>query len=177
MPDPQTGQATVQQNPNALGAAWLVKSVEFKDGPAAIMQSLSSFNPAETAILDQKDKNNLSTIQYDSTASIQLLKNDNDAAQYKYKSSTDQFAVFSEIFYDAGWKAFIDGKESTILQTNYVLRGMKIPAGEHMIEFKFEPDSYAIGSKAAVGSSIIIWLLLLGAIITSFKKPKTNNAS
>jgi len=58
-----------------------------------------------------------------------------------------------------------------------VLRGMKIPAGEHMIEFKFEPDSYAIGSKAAVGSSIIIWLLLFGAIITSFKKPKTNNAS
>ena len=177
MPDPQTGQATVQQNPNALGAAWLVKSVEFKDGPAAIMQSLSSFNPAETAILDQKDKNNLSTIQYDSTASIQLLKNDNDAAQYKYKASTDQFAVFSEIFYDAGWKAFIDGKESTILQTNYVLRGMKIPAGEHMIEFKFEPASYAIGSKAAVGSSIIIWLLLFGAIITGFKKPKTNNAS
>jgi hypothetical protein len=46
-----------------------------------------------------------------------------------------------------------------------------------MIEFKFEPASYAIGSKAAVGSSIIIWLLLFGAIITGFKKPKTNNAS
>jgi hypothetical protein len=177
MPDPQTGQATVQQNPNALGAAWLVKSVEFKDGPASVMKSLTDFNPAETALLDQKDRTRIGAFQYDSTASIQLLKNENDAAQYKYKASTDQFAVFSEIFYDAGWKAFIDGKESTILQTNYVLRGMKIPAGEHMIEFKFEPDSYAIGSKAAVGSSIIIWLLLFGAIITSFKKPKTNNAS
>ncbi|OYW80046.1 MAG: hypothetical protein B7Z27_04470 [Sphingobacteriia bacterium 32-37-4] len=173
MPDPQTGQATVQQNPNALGAAWLVKSVEYKEGPAAIMKSISDFNPSETALLDQKDKTRIGVIQYDSTASIQLLKNENDAATYKYKSSVNQFAVFSEVFYDAGWKAFIDGKESAILQTNYVLRGMEIPAGEHTIEFKFEPASYAIGSKAAVGSSVIIWLLLLGSIITSFKKTKT----
>ena len=173
MPDPQTGQAIVQQNPNALGAAWLVKSVEFKDGPAAIMKSISDFNPSETALLDQKDKTRIGAIQYDSTASIQLLKNENDAATYQYKSSTNQFAVFSEVFYDAGWKAFIDGKETAILQTNYVLRGMEIPAGEHTIEFKFEPASYAIGSKAAVGSSIIIWLLLLGAIVTGFKKTKT----
>ncbi|MBA4260339.1 MAG: hypothetical protein C0446_14345, partial [Chitinophaga sp.] len=173
MPDQQTGQATVQQNPNALGAAWLVKSVEFKDGPAAIMQSLTNFNPAETALLDQKDKTRIGAIQYDSTASIQLLINENDAAKYQYKSSSNQFAVFSEVFYDAGWKAYIDGKESAILQTNYVLRGMEIPAGNHTIEFKFEPASYAIGSKAAVGSSIIIWLLLLGAIVTGFKKTKT----
>ena len=137
------------------------------------MQSLSSFNPAETALLDQKDKTRIGPIQFDSTASIQLLNNENDAAQYQYKSSSNQFAVFSEVFYDAGWKAYIDGKESAILQTNYVLRGMEIPAGNHTIEFKFEPASYAIGSKAAVGSSIIIWLLLLGAIITGFKKTKT----
>jgi hypothetical protein len=173
MPDPQTGQATVQQNPNALGAVWLVKQVEFKDGPAAIMQTLNSFNPAETALLDQKDKTRIGPIQFDSTASIQLLNNENDAARYQYKSSSNQFAVFSEVFYDAGWKAYIDGKESAILQTNYVLRGMEIPAGNHTIEFKFEPASYAIGSKAAVGSSIIIWLLLLGAIINGFKKTKT----
>lgn len=173
MPDPQTGQATVQQNPNALGAAWLVRSVEFKEGPGAIMKSISDFNPSETALLDVKDKSRIGSIQYDSTANIQLLKNENDMATYQYQSNSNQYAVFSEVFYDAGWKAFIDGKEAAILQTNYVLRGMEIPAGAHTIEFKFEPASYAIGSKAAIGSSIAIWLLLIGAIANGFKKTKS----
>lgn len=170
MPDPQTGQAMVQENPNALGAAWLVKSISFKNGPAEIMKSISDFNPSETAILDTKDQTRVGAIQYDSTARIQLIKNENDAATYQFSASKPQFAVFSEIFYDAGWKAFVDGKESAILQTNYVLRGMEVPAGSHTIEFKFEPASYAIGSKAAVGSSILIWLLLLGAIISPLRK-------
>lgn len=170
VPDPQTGQAMVQQNPNALGAAWLVKSVSFKNGPAEIMKSISDFNPSETAILDTKDQTRVGTIKYDSTARIQLIQNENDAATYQFTANQPQFAVFSEIFYDAGWKAYIDGKESAILQTNYVLRGMEIPAGAHKIEFKFEPASYAIGSKAAVGSSILIWLLLLGAIISPLRK-------
>lgn len=172
VPDQQNGQPTVQQNPEALGTAWLVKSLRFKETPSAIMDELSTFNPAETAVLYQKDQNAIGAIQYDSTASIQLVKAENDQMSYAFNASANQFAVFSEVFYDAGWKAYVDGKETPIFQTNYVLRGIQVPAGKHNIEFKFEPASYSVGLKAAMGSSAIIWLLLLGAVVSAFRKPK-----
>jgi len=172
VPDQQSGQPSVQQNPQALGAAWLVKSLQFKESPVAIMDELSNFNPSETAVLYQKDKTAISAIQYDSTASIQLVKAENDQMSYAFNAATNQFAVFSEVFYDAGWKAYVDDKETPIFQTNYVLRGIQIPAGKHNIEFRFEPASYSVGSKAAIGSSVIIWLLLIGALAGAFRKPK-----
>ena len=91
---------------------------------------------------------------------------------YASNASTNQFAVFSEVFYDAGWKAYVDDKETPIFQTNYVLRGIQVPAGKHSIQFRFEPASYSIGLKAAMGSSSIIWLLLLGATVGAIRKPK-----
>lgn len=172
VPDQQNGQPSVQQNPQALGAAWLVKSLQYKESPAAIMNELSTFNPAETAVLYQKDQSAIGSIKYDSTASIQLVKAENDQMSYQFNGTGNQFAVFSEVFYDAGWKAYVDEKETPIFQTNYVLRGIQIPAGKHTIQFKFEPASYAVGLKAAIGSSVIIWLLLLGALVGAFRKPK-----
>ena len=71
----------------------------------------------------------------DSTASIKLIKNDNDIITYQSGSKTNQFAVFGEIYYDRGWKAYIDDKEVPIVQTNYVLRGLAVPAGNHAIRF------------------------------------------
>jgi uncharacterized membrane protein YfhO len=81
--------------------------------------------------------------------------------------------VFSEIFYDRGWKAYIDGKESNIIQTNYVLRGLIVPSGNHKITFEFKPASFYNSSKAALISSVLVWLLLIAAIAQSFRKEKT----
>ena len=172
VPDQQSGQPMVQQNPEALGTAWLVKSIQFKETPSAIMDELSSFNPSETAVLYQKDQSAIGAIQYDSTASIQLVNAENDKMSYSFNAATNQFAVFSEVFYDAGWKAYVDDKETPIFQTNYVLRGIQVPAGKHQIQFRFEPASYSVGLKAAIGSSVIIWLLLLGAVVGAIRKPK-----
>lgn len=90
--------------------------------------------------------------------------------KYTSKSSRESVIVFSEIYYQPGWDAFIDGKKADHFRCNYILRGMRVPAGEHQIEFKFEPQSYFAGEKVAYGSSAIILLLALGLVYRDRRK-------
>jgi uncharacterized membrane protein YfhO len=92
--------------------------------------------------------------------------------QLKYTSnnSNEGFAVFSEMYYKNGWKATIDGKDTTIFRVNYVLRGLQIPAGKHKIEFKFEPEVIKTGSTITLFSFIGMVLLLCGGIYFEKKK-------
>ena len=69
-------------------------------------------------------------------------------------------AVFSEIYYKDGWNAYIDGVKSDYFRVNYVLRGMSIPAGKHIVEFKFEPSVFVNGERISLASSIILLLIL-----------------
>jgi uncharacterized membrane protein YfhO len=108
----------------------------------------------------------------DSSATIKLDKNDNDVLSYSFNATTDQFAVFSEVYYDRGWKAFIDGKEAPIVKTNYVLRGLYVPAGSHKIEFRFEPQSYIMGSRITSISQIILVAVFLIALYMEFRRRK-----
>jgi hypothetical protein len=169
----QNGQQVVQQNPNALGAAWFVKGITYEKNNAAVMNALSDFNPKDTALLDESYRSkNLVSSGADSTASIRLVYNDNDIIEYQSTSKNTEFAVFSEIYYDAGWIATIDGKEAPIIRTNYVLRGLQVPAGNHRIVFEFKPASYYRGNTAAIGASAVIWLMLIGAVVSALRKPK-----
>lgn len=167
-------QLMVQQNPEALGACWFVKSLDYKKTPAEVMKALTNFNPKDTAIIEESLKQNLAANPVkDSAAYIKLVYNDNDIIEYKSSSKSPEFAVFSEVYYDAGWVATIDGKESPIIRTNYVLRGLQVPAGDHKIVFEFKPVSFYNSSKAAIGASAIIWLLLLGSAVISIRKSKS----
>ena len=91
--------------------------------------------------------------------------------KYVSNNSKEGFAVFSEMYYENGWKATVDGNEAKIFQVNYVLRGIQIPAGKHTIEFKFEPQVVKTGSTIALISSIGI-LLLIGAGVYFERKKK-----
>lgn len=158
-------------NPQALGNVWFVKGVEYKKGPNEVMNQLSNFNPKDTAILEERDKSNdLNLIKYDSTATINLIENKNDLILYGSSSNEKQFAVFSEVYYKLGWKAYIDEVETPILKTNYVLRGLIVPAGKHTIRFEFKPSSIQLAQNASAAGSIILWGLLIGFIIKIFKK-------
>ena len=106
----------------------------------------------------------------DSTAKIQLIENLNDKITYKFSSKTNQFAVFSEIYYDKGWNVFVDGNPSDYIRVDYVLRGMSVPAGEHTIEWRFEPKSYELGNTITIWSSILGYLLLIIAGVVSYRK-------
>ncbi|MBX2930490.1 MAG: YfhO family protein [Chitinophagaceae bacterium] len=175
LPNNGTGSPGVQQNFDALGAAWFVKAVKFEKDAVSIMNGLTNFNPRDTALVNEKDKDKLTLSNtFDTAATIQLIKNDNDFIEYQSNSNTNQFAVFSEVFYDAGWVAKIDDKEMPIVATNYVLRGLSIPTGQHKITFEFKPASYYNTVKLSIATSAIIWLLLIGAIVLYIRnKEKT----
>ena len=157
-------------NPDALGNAWFVKGIEFKKGPRAVMDHLSFFNPKDTAVMDEQDKiADLDGLQVDSNASIQLVQNKNDEITYKAKTNAKQLAVFSEIYYKDGWKAYIDDKETPIVKANYVLRGLVVPAGEHTIKFEFKPASITSARQIASVASILLWLSLVTMIAFGIK--------
>lgn len=173
----QQNQLMVQQNPSALGPCWFVKAIDYKKGPAEAMKALNSFNPKDTAVVEEQYKNNIPFQPVaDSSASISLIKNDNDIITYKSSAKTNQFAVFSEIYYDRGWKAYIDNKEAPIVKTDYALRGVAIPAGNHDIRFEFKPASYYNSTTIAIIGSALGWIVISGAVAQAFIKRKKMKA-
>ncbi len=163
---------TAQQNPNAMGNAWFVKTIKWVDSPNEEILSLADTDLNTTAIINSDLKNSelvVSKVQ-DSTASIELISQQPNELVYKTTSSKEQFAVFSEMYYGNGWNADVDGNGTPHYNVNYVLRGMQIPAGEHTITFKFEPQVIKTGSSIALASSILLGLLTLAGIYFSFKK-------
>ena len=88
------------------------------------------------------------------------------------KLTSDQLAVFSEIYYNKGWNAYIDGQAKPYVRANYVLRAMVVPAGSHKIEFKFEPQSYVTGEKVSLAGSVLLLLIIVAALYFEFRKKK-----
>ena len=134
------------------------------------MECLDSFNPATTSIIDKRFDNYISQFKLDPTSSIRLIQEKYKPNHLVYETkniNSDQLAVFSEIYYDKGWNAYIDGKKAPYFRSNYVLRAMMIPSGTEKVEFKFEPETYQIGERVSLTSSVIL-LLLLGFV--SFKE-------
>ena len=165
----------VQKNDSALGPCWLVKQVVFVKNMDEEMKALDNFNPKDTAFVEEIYKDAVPFMpEPDSSATITLLKNDNDLLTYESNSSRNQFAVFSEIYYKSGWKAFVDEKEIPVVKVNYVLRGLALPPGKHAIRFSFEPAGYFTGKKLNTIFTVILALLLAGAIlirVTKLRKP------
>ena len=89
---------------------------------------------------------------------------------YTSKSQSDQLAVFSEMYYHNDWVAYIDGKEVPHLRANYILRSLPIPAGEHKVEFKFEPKMMAIGDTISISVFVLIMLALAYGIYSEWKQ-------
>jgi hypothetical protein len=173
LPPTQQGESvSLRLNDQALGAAWFVKEVKPLSTPAQVMSAITYLHPKDTALVLEKDKGLFGSFtgSSDSTASIALVNNDNDRITYTSRSTSTGFGVFSEIYYEDGWVATIDGKETPIIRTNYVLRGLVIPAGEHKIEFQFKPASFYKSQQAGMVSSVLIWLLLFMAGFQAIKK-------
>jgi hypothetical protein len=170
VPD-STGQVYPQINPGALGSAWFVKNIHFVPDARAEMQALDNFDPASTAVVQESFRSSAGPEpRWDSGAVIRLMQYGNDTIHYECNAAANQFAVFSEVYYDRGWKAFIDGKETPIVKVNYVLRGLPVPAGNHKIEFRFVPKSYYMGSRITTISQLIVLLLLLAGLWMELRK-------
>lgn len=161
-----------QLNMDALGHAWFVDEYILVDNADEEIEALTAFNPGTTAIVDKRFSDRLSGFDAvpDSTAQINLSSYAPNKLKYSYSAASDQLVVFSEIYYDKGWNAFIDGKPAPHFRANYVLRAMAVPAGSHDIEFRFEPVVYRTGESISLAGSLLLLLLLLGYAFTEFRK-------
>jgi uncharacterized membrane protein YfhO len=165
-----------QYNPQALGHAWFVKKYQLVANADSEIMALNTFDPATTAIVDKRFEGELKDFNNnfsDSLAKIELVNYKANELTYKYKSSQPGLVVFSEIYYQPGWNAYVDGKLSPHFRTNYILRGMVLPAGEHQVVFKFEPKTYKIGQTIALISSILIFGFVGGMGYLEYKKSKS----
>ena len=158
----QNGQPLAQRNQGVLGNAWFVKKVQIVANADEELAALSTINSSEEVVLDERFSAFVPNFELDSMASIQLTDYKANHLTYQSNCSTEQIAVFSEIYYDKGWNTYIDGVISPHFRGNYVLRAMAVPAGSHQIEFKFEPTAYATGETISLASSVVLLLLLVG---------------
>jgi hypothetical protein len=177
VPD-KNGELQAQQNPDINGNVWFVENVKVVNAANEEIQILDSLQTKITAVIDKSNsfENIKFNFQKDSMATINLLKYDVTALTYQSKTTKEQFAVFSEIYYKDGWNAYVDGKLAPHYRVNYVLRGMKIPAGEHTIEFKFEPKVIQKGGLISLGSYILLLLVAVGWFLYNKKQKKKLNS-
>ncbi len=159
-------EAAPLRNPAALGSAWFVHNAKIVNNADEEIKQLDNFSPAYTAIVDKRFESQLANYKggKDKDAKINLVEYKPNHLTYQASNVlTNQLAVFSEIYYSAGWNAYIDGNKTDYFRTNYVLRGMIVPPGNHKIEFKFEPNSYYTGNKISIISAILLVIILLAA--------------
>lgn len=165
-------------NKYALGNAWFVKDYKLVDDANAEITTLSDFNPSEMAIVDVRFEDQLQGFipGEDSTAIISFIEYKPNYLNYNTSSQVDQLAVFSEIYYKSGWNAYVDGKLTPHFRTDYVLRAMVIPAGKHVVEFKFEPQIFNRGEVISWASSLLLILLGIGVIVAEIIRAIKNRS-
>jgi uncharacterized membrane protein YfhO len=161
----------------ANGPAWFVKAIKYVNNADEELIALNSLHSKDTVVIDKREQSKLtSSPNFDSSASIKLEKNLNDQIIYQSNATTNQFAVFSEIYYPKGWKAFVDDKETPIVKVDYALRGLNVPSGNHVIKFEFAPYSYKLSSYVSLVAGILTWLLIVICGYLTIKNYKKNLA-
>jgi hypothetical protein len=170
----QNNQPQIQQNPGALGNAWFIDTIRTVATANEEIDGLANFNPRTTAIVHQEFQENIAGFDPNGTGDINFVSERYrpDHLVYNTNTSSDQLAVFSEIWYgpDKGWNAYIDGEQVPYLRANYLLRALRIPAGEHQVEFIFEPSSYSNGKIISLICSALILIALLGYLFLFLPK-------
>lgn len=160
------------RNRSTLGAAWIVQNVEVVPNADEEMLALEDLDPEDTAVMDARFESYLGETRrfaYDSLASVSITSYKPNELSYDFSSGKEQFVVFSEIFYDAGWQAYLNDEPVDYVRVNYLLRGMKIPAGEHTIVFRFEPEAFHTTARIAMISSWLMLLLVAGGLALAFR--------
>ena len=183
----QGGQ--VQRNPDALGNAWFVESTIVTGNANGEILAVGRIDPAKKAVINKADEKKLDgiaktvvieddtvfSLAFDSTATIAMEHQtpyNPDYLRYKTHSRTEQLAVFSEIYYEPDWRAYIDGKPAEYIRANYILRAMVIPAGDHVIEFKNEAPLFHKMNIVTILGSVLLVLIAGGAIFIVYRKKK-----
>ncbi|MEG2755517.1 MAG: YfhO family protein, partial [Mucinivorans sp.] len=171
---------SVVVNPHAAGNAWFVGSVKMVKNASEELEALSrakNFNPRVQAIVDERFASALQgvTPALDSTATIALTSYKVNELTYHYTAASAGVALFSEIYFDKGWTAKVDGIEAPYFRADYLLRAMVLPAGIHVVEWSFAAPHFASLLWITRLSSLVLLLGALISIVLQFIPPR--NAS
>jgi hypothetical protein len=160
-PNQQSSQPVYGINPNANGNAWIVNDIKVVENADSAIVNLPKIDTKTQAIVEKEYADFVapnSTI--DSSASVKLTSYHPEKLEYSYSAETDNNVAFSEVFYDKGWNAFIDNQPVDHFRLNYILRGLKVPAGKHSIRFEYNPKTFQTGSILAMTFGSLIYLLI-----------------
>ena len=143
-----------------LGAAWFVEGVYEQPTAAKELEALSYVDLGSKAVVSES----LGEFApyYDASGEIQLKEYAPNYLKYEYEASAEALAVFSEIYFPDGWKVYVDGEEASYFAADYTLRGMKLPAGRHVVEWKFRAPGWGVATAI---TGICSWLILLGVVV------------
>jgi len=164
----QGGQTAPLYNPFALGNAWFVDEVQYVANANEEIEAIHDLDAQQTAVVDKKFEDVVKPLPSDSTATIELVAYEPNYLKYEVSSDKGGTVIFSEIYYP-GWKSTIDGQEVPHGRADYILRAMNVPAGKHVVEFRFDPTSLHVTENIAF---IALGLLALLAVVVAVLKIK-----
>lgn len=164
-------------NQSANGNAWLINKIHIAADANEEMKLLGLINTKTDMVVDRTFAAQLPTeVKADSSAIIVLKSYQPNKLVYNFSSSSNQVAVFSEIYYDKGWNAYVNGKIVPYVRANYLLRAMPLTAGNYDVEFRFEPTSYKYGNTIAISSSILLILCIVAYGFWQWRKSKSTDS-
>ncbi|MDR0420847.1 MAG: YfhO family protein [Prevotellaceae bacterium] len=165
----------LHKNTDALGHAWYVDSLRIVKNADEEIVALGEVNLESTAIVDKRFENQLENFvfQIDTARTVEMTDYKINEITYKTNSTSEQIVVFPEIYYNDGltyWEAFIDGQPAPHFRANYILRALRVPSGEHTVEFVFKPKAYNTLEMVAMISLIVLFLLFVIIIGLNLKR-------
>lgn len=164
-------------NPHALGNAWFANRIRMVTDSNEEIVAIRNLQPGEITVTQQFSEfaENRETISETNDDRITLKSYKANELVYESISSSERIAVFSEIYYPAGWQAFVDGNPVPHFRVNYLLRGMVVPEGKHEVRFSFMPESYVKGNKISLAGSILLFVATAGVLAAMFiRRRKTS---
>lgn len=169
----QGGKTAPVFNPYAYGNAWFVDNVEYVDNANEEIEALHNINPLHNAVVDRRFEAQVKNVQApDSLDYIVLKEYQPNDLKYEVSSKNGGVVVFSEIYYP-GWISTIDGEEVEHGRADYILRAMNVPAGKHVIEFKFDPKSLHVTETIAYIALALLALCAIVVIVIESRKRKS----
>lgn len=166
------GEAQPLKNPYSNGPAWFVSENRMVVSADAEIEVLKNTDTKIASVIDQRFADLVKGAATTTNASDYIKRTSYKANDlvYEYQLAESKVAVFSEIYYSKGWNAYVDGQLTPHFRADYVLRAMKLPAGKHTVEFKFEPEGFKIGSIVMLISSLLLLLLIAGYVVDHVRR-------
>ena len=153
-----------------MGNAWFVDEVEYVDNANEEIEAIHGLNPVQKAVVDKCFESVVKEAPAaDSTCSIRLTAYEPNDLKYEVNSANGGTVVFSEIYYP-GWQAYIDDEKVEHGRADYILRALNVPAGQHVVEFKFDPDTLHTTETIAYVAFALLALAAIGVILLTVKK-------